>query len=91
MCSCNEGFKGADCSEKLEMLIDGYQGAFSMNGTQWVYFQLNTSLLPGESYLFTLQSQYMMDIYVVTGTIREPTEFSNDLEFKQQTTVSLSS
>ena len=54
MCLCNAGFKGADCSEKLEMLDDAYSQAFSYNGTQWTYFQYNKGLKTGESYDFTL-------------------------------------
>lgn len=32
-----------------------------------------------------------MDVYVVSGTTKEPTEFSNDLEFKRQTSLVLAS
>jgi len=32
-----------------------------------------------------------MDVYVVSGNVREPTQFSNDLELKGQTRVTLSS
>ena len=32
-----------------------------------------------------------MDAYLVSGTVREPTQFANDLEFKGQTQLTISS
>ena len=56
LCQCNPGFIGGDCSEKVEVLDDGYSQAFSFNGTQWTYFQFSKGLQTGESFEFTLQS-----------------------------------
>jgi hypothetical protein len=32
-----------------------------------------------------------MDIFIVAGTMREPTEFANDMEFKGQTSIKITS
>lgn len=37
-CKCNDGFKSADCSEKVEVLTNLYSKTFNTNGTQWIYF-----------------------------------------------------
>ena len=40
ICKCNAGYKSADCSEKVELLSNGYSKQFKFNGTLWKYFQL---------------------------------------------------
>jgi hypothetical protein len=37
-CKCNDGFRSADCSEKVEALVDKYSRSFNFNGTGWKYF-----------------------------------------------------
>ena len=52
-----------------------------MNGTQWVYFQFKEHLLPNEYYEFTVSTQYLMDVYISSGVMADPTEFKNDMQF----------
>ncbi|CDW87059.1 serine carboxypeptidase [Stylonychia lemnae] len=90
-CDCNDGFKGADCSWATEMLVDGYQKTFNFNGTQWVYFQFKQGLGNNEAYTLSLQSTHVFDAYVSKGVKVDPNEFHNDLEFKRQSTLVISS
>lgn len=40
-CSCNSGFRSADCSQKVNALTDGASTTLSLNGTQWAFFEFN--------------------------------------------------
>jgi hypothetical protein len=82
-CQCNDGYKSADCSEKVEVLGNLYSKTFNLNGTQWVYFQFKDGLKANEQFEFTLKSNYPMSIFISKGVNTDPTEFSNDVEIRQ--------
>lgn len=44
MCQCDEGYRSADCSEKLHMLKDNYSLVSVYNGTSWAYFQFKEDM-----------------------------------------------
>lgn len=90
-CTCFEGFKGADCSEQVEVLTNDYRSSIKINGTQWVYYQFNENLQPGEEFVLTLSSTAALDIFISAGPNGDPNEFINDLEFKKQSFIKISS
>lgn len=55
-CQCDDGFKAADCSEKVEVLASGYYKQFVTNGTQWIYFQYKNGLFRGYEYELDISS-----------------------------------
>ena len=89
MCQCNTGYKGADCSEKVELLTNGYSKTLRYNGTGWTYFQLQNDIPLGNKYVLSLTSNYPLDVFVIAGD-NEPTQFKNDLEFRTQKSVKIS-
>lgn len=92
-CVCNEGFFGQDCSEALVELpaAGGFQESYTAQGIDWLYFQFNEALQPGQAYEFRLVSSNPMDIYVSKDLTVEPNEFKNDIEIKKQSRLILRS
>ncbi|CDW84139.1 kex1 protein precursor [Stylonychia lemnae] len=90
-CQCNIGFKGADCSEKVEILIDQYYKKIKTNGTQWLYYQYNTGLANNLYYEVVFSSQMPIDIFISSGWQSDPNEFKYDLALRQQNYVRLTS
>ena len=85
LCKCDQGYKGADCAEKAEMLSSSYNRKFELKGTQWVYYYFPNGLsYPTDNFEFTLSSTQPMDIFVSSGSDSDPSELGGyDLGFKQ--------
>lgn len=56
-----------------------------------MYFQYKKGLKANEFYELTLKANYAIDVFLSYGANSEPTEFNNDLEFRKQPMITISS
>jgi hypothetical protein len=89
-CTCDAGYKGADCAEKVQVLIPSYNKQLLVNGTQWIFFQFSQGLYYGQTYNFTLSASQPLDIYLISGAESDPNEFNYDTAIKKQNYVQIS-
>ena len=90
-CTCNAGWKGADCAGKSDSLAAGYTKRFTTNGTQYLHFTYSKGVPTGYSYEFILSSSQRLDVYVSAGINSDPNELNYDLAFRSQTYLKLTS
>ncbi|CDW87058.1 serine carboxypeptidase [Stylonychia lemnae] len=90
-CTCNEGYKSADCSEKVEQLTASYHSQVTTNGTQWHYYQYQNGLAANLHYEMVFSSQMPLDIFISSGWQSDPNEFQYDLAFRQQNYIRITS
>lgn len=90
-CKCDNGWRGADCSEQAQILTSSYNNKITTNGTSWVFFLFRSGLQMGQTHDFTLSSNFPLDVYVMAGDHSDPNEFEFDAAFKQQNYVRFTS
>jgi len=84
-CTCDAGWKSADCSMQTKILTNGYKAGKVHTGPKYHSFT-KTGSKPAT---LTLISDLPMDVYVSKGSSADPTQFTNDIAFKQTLFVRL--
>lgn len=88
-CSCNSGWKGADCTLKSTTLVNGFSTELAHQGPK--YFSFTSKHAEDSTSTLHLESKFPMEIYVSRNPNSDPTQFSNDAVFKSVKSLSLNS
>lgn len=84
-CTCDAGWKSADCSMQTKVLVNGYKAGKVHSGPKYHSF----TKVGGNPAILQLFSDLPMDVYVSKSSSADPTQFTNDIAFKQTTFVRL--
>ena len=90
-CTCNPGFRGADCSEPVVNLFGGYTATIGFQGSQTQYFQYDAGVRPQDQFELKFSNANPFDVYISAGLGSDATEFNNDIEIKGQTYTKITS
>ena len=90
-CTCNQGWRGADCSKPVNQLSDGYSQTYQFNGSSSFYFQYDSGVQPDDEWELVLSNMNRFDVHINAGLEKDPNEFENQIEVKAQTFTKISS
>lgn len=78
-CTCTKGFRGADCSQTVGILLDGFTDTQYFKGTKTFFYQYDGGSQASSDFELVLTNAQPMDVYVKSGLANDPTEFLNDM------------
>ena len=81
-CTCNDGFRGADCSKPVTLLHNGFAGTYSFSGSKTFFMQYNAGVQPMNDFDLVLSNVNPIDVFISAGLSTDPNEFHNDIEIK---------
>ena len=83
-CLCATGWKSADCSMKSGLLVPGKTLTLSSTGPKYFSFMVTKSSTydTRSRNLITIRSVNLIDVFISQGLSADPTQFSNNLQFK---------
>ena len=87
-CTCNDGWKFADCALQSHSLTSGFKETYKGTGPLWYSFTYKGSK---HDTVLNLASDEAADIYVKLGKDSDPNNFDFDMSFKNVTAINLSS
>ena len=64
LCTCEKGYRGADCSDKYEVLVGDYFQTFYFTGSRNYFFQYQGS----DDFELILSNANPMDVYINAGS-----------------------
>ena len=90
-CTCDNGYRGADCSLAVTTLTNGMSLTIPFEGTRTFYMQYDAGVFVDNDWELTLSNLNPFSVYLSAGLAVDPTENVNDIEVKEQTYIKLSS
>ena len=85
-CTCNEGFKFADCSKSvLALSSETTSKTLTAHGPMWYTMAYDGS----SGSRLTLSSDIPIDVYVMKGSASDPNNFVHDFSFKSTTLLTI--
>jgi len=74
------------------VLADAYSSTKVFKGSMSYFFQYDAgSPQPGMDFEFTISNPHPMNVFISSGLTTDPTEFTNDIQFKDLNFIKISS
>lgn len=90
-CTCQSGYRGADCSKPVSVLLDGFYMTSPFLGTQSFFFQYDAGVQADRDFQLVISNPNPFDVYILPGLSQDPSEFNHDIEIKGQTSLKITS